>query len=213
MERAAGAMGSTVAAQGTEGHEAVAGDLALAATLCARVCHDLAGTIGALAGALTVATESGDAEALALAADCARDLAARLRLLRAAWGGEGDAPDPATLVAGLPGAERLRVDLSGLAAHGPAARRVAANLLLLAAESLPRGGAIALSGHDAALSLEIAGPRAAWPEALAGCLADPHRSTRDAMTARTVGVAMACRVAGQARLPIALHGATRLTAG
>ena len=64
--------------------------LALAGAVCARVCHDLAGTLGAMAGMLDLVAESQDAEALALASSCARELTARLRLLRAAWGADTD---------------------------------------------------------------------------------------------------------------------------
>jgi len=45
--------------------------------------------------------------------------------------------------------------------------------VLLAAESLPGGGGVALSGSPASdLVVTIAGPRAAWPDALAAWLDD-----------------------------------------
>lgn len=138
----------------------------LAFTLCARLCHDLAGAAGALSGSLEMAAGSADADALSLALDCARELTAKLRLLRLAWGTVGESPPIADLVAGLPGVDRLRVDVAGMGELADAPRRLVANLLLLAAQSLPRGGAIRLSGHAAAMSLAIEGPRAAWPQAL-----------------------------------------------
>ena len=183
----------------------------MALTLATRLCHDFAGIVGALTAALDMAADGQEADALPLAQDCARELAARLRLLRAAFGdGEIDL-DPAELAAGLPGAERLAVDLSGVApgldgVHG----RLAANLLLLAARSLPRGGAIGLSAAPAAFTLEVAGPRAAWPEALARSLAAPENLAEAAGQPREVGVAMLCLLAGAMGLRITVDGETRL---
>ena len=88
--------------------------LPLAFTLGARLCHDLAGTLGALAGTLDLAADGQDPEALELAAACAREASARLRLLRAAWSANPEQPDLPRLIAGLPGAERLTVDLSAM---------------------------------------------------------------------------------------------------
>jgi histidine phosphotransferase ChpT len=138
--------------------------LDLAATLCARLCHDLAGTLGALSGAVEMAAEEQDAEALSLAVSCARELNARLRLFRAAWGTYGDTADLLALGAGLPGAERLRLELGGLPqALEPGMRRLAASLLIVAAGALPRGGAIELACSPRRLALSVAGPRVAWP--------------------------------------------------
>ena len=47
------------------------------------------------------------------------------------------------------------------------------NLLLLAAESLPGGGIVALSGSPAdSIVVTISGPRAAWPAGLGAWLTD-----------------------------------------
>ncbi len=140
--------------------------LSLAGMVCARVCHDLAGTLGALAGMLDMVAESPDPEALALAQDCARELAARLRLLRAAWGAETEVEDLASLLPGLPGAAKLTVNLDGAALDDDAARQFAACLLLVAAGALPLGGSIWLRGSGARLSLRVEGRRAAWPAGL-----------------------------------------------
>ncbi len=156
--------------------------LALAGTLCARVCHDLAGTLGALSGMLDMVAEAPDPEAAGVAQDCARELAARLRLLRAAWGSDSDVPDLATLTPGLPGAERLTVDLAALGAlDGNPVRQLAANLMLVAAGGLPRGGKVWLSGGGRRIVVRIEGPRAAWPDAL----------WANALEPRGVGAAMA----------------------
>ena len=65
--------------------------LRLAELLCARLCHDLSGPLGALIGVLEIAREEQpDSETLALAEETAVELTQRLKLLRAAWGQDGD---------------------------------------------------------------------------------------------------------------------------
>ena len=70
----------------------------------------------------------------------------------------------------------LSLDIGGLepkAVFSPPAARLMLNVLLLAAESLPGGGVVALSGSPSAqIVVTLAGPRAAWPVRLASCLAD-----------------------------------------
>jgi histidine phosphotransferase ChpT len=164
--------------------------LRLAAVLCARLCHDLSGPLGALIGVIEIAhEEQADSETLALGEETATELAQRLKLLRAAWGPDGDELDLAALrgyAESLLTSRRVRLDLSGLApdtVFPPPAGRVILNLLLLAAESLPGGGTVSLSGaaQDAILTT-ISGPRGAWPAGLDGWLAD-EASAWKAMTA------------------------------
>ena len=140
--------------------------LALAGAVCARVCHDLAGTLGAMAGMLDLVAESQDAEALALAGSCARELTARLQLLRAAWGTDTDVGEIALLARGLPGAERLKLEFGGLAEQRPAMRQLTASLLLVGAGAMPRGGSLRVAGGNNGVVIEMEGLRAAWPQAL-----------------------------------------------
>ena len=168
--------------------------LRLAELLCARLCHDLSGPLGALVGILEIAREEQPAgETLALADETANELVQRLRLLRAAWGQDSDDMDVARLrgfAECLSSSRRVLLDLAGLepgATFPPPAARVVLNLLLLAAESLPGGGVVALSGSPAhSILMTISGPRAAWPAGLAiwlndeaaaweAMLADPRR--------------------------------------
>ncbi len=144
----------------------------------------MAGTLGALTGMLDMVAEAPDPEALALAQECARELTARLRLLRAAWGAETEVEDIAALLPGLPNAAKLHVNLDGAALDDDLARQFAACLLLVAASALPFGGNIWLSGAGTRLSLRLEGRRAAWP---AGLLEAPHGPIEP----RGVAVAMA----------------------
>src|SRR4051794_28917882 len=66
----------------------------LARLLAARLCHDLGGVVGTLAGTLDLAEER---EMLDLARGTAETLRQRLRLLAAAWGTAAEAADAATL--------------------------------------------------------------------------------------------------------------------
>ena len=92
----------------------------LAELVCARLSHDLGGLLGSLTGVLDLAREAagGSEEELALAVETAQEIAGRLRLLRAAWGGGSGAVAIAELQdfrRGITGHRRVRLDLSGLA--------------------------------------------------------------------------------------------------
>lgn len=150
--------------------------LRLAEVLATRLVHDLSGPASGVCAAL--GEMQPDEDALALAREAAVTLRRRLMLYRAAWGAPG-ALAPGGLremAAGLPNAHKLRLDLAGPVACSalPAeAARLLLNLLLLAAEGLPRGGAVTLEGDPARdLILGIAGERAGWPDGFAAMLAD-----------------------------------------
>jgi len=163
--------------------------LRLAELLSARLCHDLSGLLGSLIGVLEIAREEQpDSETLALAEETAVELAQRLKLLRAAWGIDGEELDLIqlqTFADALSNSRRLRLDLNGLdpdAVFPPPASKLVLNLLLLAAESLPGGGIVALSGSPASnVVVTISGPRAAWPAGFSNWLVD-EAAAREAVT-------------------------------
>src|SRR5215475_3805999 len=92
--------------------------LRLAELLCARLCHDLSGPMGALIGVLDIARdEQPGSETLALAEETAVELAQRLKLLRAAWGQDGDDLDMTRLrnfAPSLSPSRRVGLDLAGM---------------------------------------------------------------------------------------------------
>lgn len=151
-------------------------DAKLARLLCARLCHDLGGAVGTLAGTLEMVGE-GDAEMLGLARETAAGLRQRLRLYAAAWGGAAPEADAATLAALLeasPASPRVQFRLDHLAPGGllPAALvPLVLNAALLGAEALPRGGTVAVMG-SAAEGLVVCpeGRGAAWPPGLLALL-------------------------------------------
>ncbi|MGH7119959.1 MAG: histidine phosphotransferase family protein [Acetobacteraceae bacterium] len=157
--------------------------LRLAEVLCARLCHDVAGSLGALIGSLELATEKDGGmveEALELASATGRALAARLRLLRAAWAGTDaplDLPTLVDLARGLP-RRRLELDLSAMPSgteFDPATGRVVLNLVLLAAEALPAGGRVWLERTEESLLIGVNGAHSAWPAALGTALVGPAK--------------------------------------
>jgi histidine phosphotransferase ChpT len=155
--------------------------LRMAELLCVRLCHDLSGPLGALIGVMDMAREEHpDSETLAFAEETAGELAQRLKLLRAAWGPEGEELDIGRLQEfseGLSSSRRVKLDLTGLGPNrvfSPPAARVVLNLLLTAVDCLPGGGIVAMSdAPSAGILVTISGPRAAWPSGFTGWLVDP----------------------------------------
>ncbi len=158
----------------------IADPLRLSELVALRLCHDFGGLLGTLTGALELCADAaGPSSELATATEAASELTARLQLLREAWAGDGSGLDLRGLQAlarGLPGAHRVRLDVSALppdAAFPPSMARLLLNVLLLSAESLPRGGTVGLAaagGQDVLVT--ISGPRAGWPPGLAASLTD-----------------------------------------
>jgi hypothetical protein len=155
----------------------------LAEAVVGRLYHDLSGSLGAVLNGLDLASrgEGVADEAMLIAADAAREVAARLRLARAVWNHDGpvDTADLPSLADGLPNRARLELDLSGLAAGSlpPPAARLLLVLLIMAAEALHGRGTIALAGDPRReLLITIAGVRAAWPAELPEMIAQPDLS-------------------------------------
>lgn len=170
--------------------------LRLAELLATRLCHDLSSPLNGLSAGLAEAVGNPEnaADGLTLAQDATRVAVARLFLLRAAWGEPSESLDRNALhrlCAGLPG-RRIHVDLSGIAetvTFSPQDGRLLLNILILCAESLPRGGTVMLQGDaQRGVIAMIDGPQAAWPEGLPGLIAAPESALaqlRD-MSPRTI---------------------------
>ncbi len=173
---------SSAASAAAASAESSASPLRLAEVMAARLCHDISSPAGAVGNALELIGEPELAgEALALAQDGMAALTARLQLTRAAWCGPGAALDAAAIIQLTRGlsSRPMEVDLAALEAgapgglFAPALARLLLNLIMLAAESLPRGGRVQLAGSAATgIMLIIDGPQAAWPAGLPAMLAD-----------------------------------------
>lgn len=160
--------------------------LRLSELLCARLLHDLAGPMGALANGAELLADDPDPDTLreagALVGATAAQLARRLRFFRAAFGWEGGAPaDPQEAgrllrdhLAPLDGqAETLRLEW-----HAPPAGltrpqiKLALLLALLASESLPRGGRLGVEIGPQSVAVDAQGVGAKLETSLAAILKD-----------------------------------------
>ena len=177
--------------------------LRIAELTCARLCHDLSGLLGTVSGALELATDGVDdlSEELSLAVDAAKELTLRLRLYRAAWSAGTEDLSLSKLRAlaeGLPKARSVAIETDALTPDFvlPAATgRLVLNLLLLAGDSLPRGGRVLLAGSAGDLFIRILGPNAAWPSGFAACIADAEAAIDALTTARAVQMPLAALIA------------------
>lgn len=162
-------------------------DLHLAELLCARLCHDLSGPVGAASAGAELFEDLGggalDAETLGLVAASAAGAAARLKFFRAAFGPAAATPQAAPAVrelieaylrtavsAASPGLE-LSWRIEGSHLSGGKARLLL-NLVLLAKDALPRGGLITVTGDDAAIGVMALGQPAALSDEARDVLVD-----------------------------------------
>lgn len=192
--------------------------------MCSRLCHDLAGPVGAVGAGLELmaGVPAGDAEALALAAASADQLKRRLAFHRVAFGyggGDGGIPEDEAraLVAGL--IDGGAVALEWRVGEAPAVLDAAtARLVLLLAlagvGALRRSGALAVRLDGDGVEVAARGPGARLEAGLGEAL----RGAADTagLTARTVHGHLAALFAAELGLGLAVveeDGAVRLSAG
>lgn len=168
----------------------------LAQDLCARLCHDLVGPLGTVAGALDMLGD--DPEAAELARDAAAEIRRRLKFWRAACGGGGGpiaCSEVLALTDGMMAGGRARLELDALAPEEvlPApVGQLALLAALLAGEALPRGGMVRLARHGGGLLLTVEGRVVAWPPALAAALSGADEGgPREAMAVLMLRLARA----------------------
>jgi histidine phosphotransferase ChpT len=141
-------------------------DLRVLELLAARLCHELISPIGAIANGVELLGEDDPEfvrDATALIGESAKKAGQRLQFYRFAYGssatGEAAGPDPRDLVAGLFDGGKLSCAWQDEAMLLPTEwQKLACNMIVLAAETLPRGGAITvLAGPPAARRLDVVG--------------------------------------------------------
>jgi histidine phosphotransferase ChpT len=152
----------------------------------ARICHDLVGAVGAVSNGVELLSEGGEAadpEVLALISSSARTASRRLQYFRTAFG-TGSA---LSATRPLDGARSLAASFleegkvaldwaeppaAAEAAAGRRAAKAVLNLVIVAADCLPRGGRVAIEAApvEAGLSIRV---RASGAQAR---LADDHRA-------------------------------------
>lgn len=150
----------------------IALDIRVVHLLCSRICHDMAGPVGAVSNGLELAREMGDGidgEALDLVDMSARQMFERLRFFRIAFGlAEGairTTAEARSLVTPAVLGERCSFqwdqDDSAPMDVGDKGLKLTLNMSLLAGETLPRGGGVAAkferSGDQCTILLQAEG--------------------------------------------------------
>lgn len=141
-------------------------DLRISALLCTRLCHDLIGPAGAVMNGIELlAEDSGavDSEVLELIQHSASETIRRLKYFRIALGVSAEGQTLANIRAIADdyfSAGKITLEWSdAIMASAPPASSlpVLLNLILCAAEALPRGGRIAIDGalDESGISLRI----------------------------------------------------------
>lgn len=194
-------------------------ELRIMQLLCSRLCHDLAGLVGAVNNGIELIEDMGgdpDAEAMGLIAASARELGRRLRYHRVAFGltpgTANSAGEVHDLAKGLLNGGKIALDWTlseaeaGLRFTDPATKLLL-NLILLGVEALPRGGAVAvrLEAADGGLRATVGahgrGAQVSEPVRMAF---DPKVPVAD-LTARNVQGYFTGRLAEQAGAELRLE--------
>ena len=179
-------------------------DWRVAELLCSKLCHDLVSPVGAVNNGLELLGEDRGMwdEAVALIGQSGRQAAARLSFFRVAFGGAGQgesitAEDAARLAEDFFAGSKITLAWTSPvpmpANMMPRSRaKLLLNLVLLAAETLPRGGEVHASPGEAANSISISssGEGCRLTDAAAACLTG--QTPADALEARDV-VPYLCR--------------------
>ena len=155
--------------------------LDLAALLCSRVCHDLISPVGAVVNGLEVLEDDNDEEtktvALELIKKSAHKASARLQFCRLAFGAAGsagasiDIGDAENVARGFLEDDKMRLTWNVPRALLPKNRvKLLLNLLLLAGQTIPRGGVLTAdqAGSDDRLGFRVtaSGLNARIPQSL-----------------------------------------------
>ncbi|NQV84430.1 MAG: hypothetical protein HQ494_11485 [Rhodospirillales bacterium] len=207
-------------------------DLKVAQLLSSRLCHDLVGPIGAVNTGLELMEENSgdDGGALNLMVRSASEATRRLAFYRIAFGmgaggGAGNSAliEARTLADGFLENTKVTLDWPNLTpeAIGPVPSgvvKVVLNMILMATESLPRGGVVGLSfmqlDEGLGVGLTASGEGATLREDLGRALAQDAGVVADVVTARNVHAylaqCLACDLGGKIEHSVGLSGEVQL---
>jgi histidine phosphotransferase ChpT len=167
-------------------------DMRVVELLAARLCHELVSPVAAINnGVELLGEEEADfvRDAVDLIGQSARRAGKRLQFYRFAYGTPGSSgPDPKDLVIGLMEGGKIACDWSAEAQTLPRDwQKLACNMVVLAAEALPRGGTVTvrtMRGGVSGIEVEAAGESVnVTPELRAAIAAE---TAIDDLTSRTV---------------------------
>jgi histidine phosphotransferase ChpT len=179
---------------------AVMVELRVMELLNARLCHELISPVGAINnGVELVAEEDADADfqrdAMKLIASSARTAGLRLNFYRFAYG-SGRGATGKDACAGLLETSKAKLDWNDSASALPLEwQRLAGNIVVIAAELLPRGGTVQVAAGEGGKGIVInaAGDSVNLTPELRAALSD--KADIDALTARTIHGYYTTRVA------------------
>jgi histidine phosphotransferase ChpT len=194
--------------------------LDLAALVCSRVCHDLISPVGAIVNGLEVLEDDNDEATKTFALDLirksARQASARLQFCRLAFGAAGsigaqiDLGDAESVARGF-----LEDDKTSLSWNLPRVLlpknrvKLLLNLLLLAGQTIPRGGNLTIrpvgEGESMGFRVTAAGLNARIPQALPSLLEGNPNGGVDAHGIQPFFAGMLARACGL-RISLAPEG-------
>jgi histidine phosphotransferase ChpT len=168
--------------------------------LASRLCHELISPVGAINNGVELMGEENPGfvkQAQTLVAQSARKAGSRLQFYRFAYGASGTGagtPEPRELVAGILEGGKVSCDWSkSLDALPIEWQKLACNLALLAADTLPRGGKVSLATVGKGFEAVAAGEAVnVTPELKAALGPKPDTA---ALTARNVHAYFSARYA------------------
>jgi histidine phosphotransferase ChpT len=195
----------------------VAVDLRVLELLCGRLCHDLISPVGAINNGIELLDDDDPAfvkEAMTLIGQSARKAGQRLQFYRFAYGTAGTgavasaAIDARECALALLDGGKVRCDWEAAVSALPLPwQRLACNLVLLAADALPRGGTVnvrAAAGRAPGLDVSAEGDSVNLTDEQRAALA--AAAAPDALSPRTVHAFYTNRLAQQigAQLTVAV---------
>ncbi|MEL6857980.1 MAG: histidine phosphotransferase family protein [Pseudomonadota bacterium] len=171
----------------------------LAAFIASRICHDLISPVASVNSALELMEDPGDADMKAQAEQLlhsgAESAAARIQLLRYAFGSAGlsdtsaDRHEVRSIVEGFMNSHKPSVEWDIDTEHFSCGHaRILMNLVIMATAAIPRGGVVALRVHNEeaglALTASAKGPKARLSEFTEAALSG--NTPEEGWSARTI---------------------------
>lgn len=199
-------------------------DLKLAEMLASRLCHDLVNPIGAVANGVELMSEFCDTmqkDALDLVASSADRAMKRVAFFRVAYGFAGHDEGQSVLevrglTEGFLAGGKVALDWpagpdDGAIGLPRSGLKLLLALIALGAESLPRGGSLAVSVESPSGARVVAAGTGARIEASSDAILAAFRSGKtldpEAIEAKNVGAAYAARLAREIRADLAVEAA------